>query len=188
MTFSKYQKLAKKEVLEQIDEIYNDLDNKSDIDYWDPLSQIIIESVELRDFKGLTQSDLAKKMDTRQSAISRFENMGRIPTYDFIARLSISLENKPGMTLCGDYMAVVPFKKQLMVDELAKKENISSKKLIQNILEEGIENKYSVFKGADANSYKVSTLLKFYSSTDSSIEKGKTESDDVEPNDFAIAV
>jgi hypothetical protein len=73
-------------------------------------------------------------MKTKQTVISRFENMGRLPNYDFIARLPLALGHTPGMTLCGDYMAVVPIEKQNFIKELAEKENISTRKFIQDIL------------------------------------------------------
>lgn len=112
----------------------------ADTNYWKPLSNIILESVLTRAAKNLSQKDLAEKMNTKQSVISRFENMGRLPSYDFFARLSLSIGYEPGMTLRGNYMATVPIEKEKMVNEIAKRKNIPPKKLVQSILNKGIED------------------------------------------------
>ncbi len=53
---------------------------------------MIQECVSKRIEKKLSQKDLAERMGTKQSVISRFENMGRIPNYDFIIRLANALD------------------------------------------------------------------------------------------------
>ncbi len=139
------QVLKEESALDILEKQYQEASNKEEIDYWTPLSKIILESIEIRDSKQMSQADLAEKMKTRQSVISRFENMGRLPNYDFIARLSIALGHIPGMTLYGDYMAVVPNDKQELIKELAEKEKMSTVKYVQNLLEQGI-NKVSIYK------------------------------------------
>ena len=48
--------------------------------------------IEARTKKGMTQEELAKKMGTKQSAISRFES-GRVrPRWDFILKLTHALD------------------------------------------------------------------------------------------------
>ncbi|NOY08477.1 MAG: helix-turn-helix transcriptional regulator [Spirochaetes bacterium] len=117
---------------------YREADNKADIDFWIPLTKIIMESLEIRSKKNLSQTDLARLMRTRQSTISRFENMGRKPNYEFLSRLAIALEHSLGMTLYGDYMAVVPEEKQDLVKVLAKQKNISTVDYTQNLLDMAI--------------------------------------------------
>lgn len=41
--------------------------------------------------KGLTQKQLAEKLKTRQSVISRVENMNTIPSVSFLKRLAAAL-------------------------------------------------------------------------------------------------
>lgn len=124
-----------------LDEQYLEDENRSELDYWEPFSRIITESISLRYLRDMSQTDLAKIMNTKQSVISRFENMGRLPNYDFIARLSIALGHIPGITLQGDYMAIVPLEKQQFIKELAEQENTPTRKFVQKILEQGIEVK-----------------------------------------------
>lgn len=128
-------------LIDILDEQYQNSDNKKEIDYWTPLSKIIVESIELRSQNNLSQKDLAKLMKTTQSVISRFENMGRLPSYDFFARMAQSLGHAPGMTLYGDFMAVVPIEKQNLIKEIAKKQNISTQNYVQSILDQNTPSK-----------------------------------------------
>lgn len=41
--------------------------------------------------KGLTQKQLAEKLKTKQSVISRVENMNTIPSLSFLKRLAVAL-------------------------------------------------------------------------------------------------
>lgn len=153
--------LKEESVLEMLEKQYQESDDKNALDYWEPISKIILESIELRDSKNMSQTDLAIAMNTKQSVISRFENMGRLPNYDFIARLSLALSHSPGMTLYGDYMAVVPLEKQSFIKELADKENISTKKFVQTILDQGITTKRNICEDTqrrDANTTTVTML------------------------------
>ena len=107
-------------------------------DYWDSLARIIMETVELRHANTVSQSDLAAQMSTTQSVISRFENLGRLPSYDFIARLSIALGHCPGITLCGDYMAVVPLAKQALVKRRAEQIGVSTQVFVEQLIERAL--------------------------------------------------
>jgi len=126
--------------IEILDEQYREAENKSEIDFWTPLTKIIMESMEIRSKKSLSQNDLAKLMKTKQSVISRFENMGRLPNYDFVSRLAIALGHPLGMTMYGDFMAVIPGEKQKMVKEFAEKENLSTADFTQELLDKAVES------------------------------------------------
>lgn len=127
-----------KSVSSLMDQIYIEAENKKDLDYWNGFSQIIIESQKLRYDNSISQKDLAKRMGTKQSVISRFENMGRLPSYDFFSRLSLAFDHSPGMTLFGDYMGVVPTGMQHIVKEHAIEKNISTGTLVQELLENAL--------------------------------------------------
>ena len=105
------------------------------VEYWDSFARLIVEAVESRHARGISQVTLAQSMSTKQSVISRFENMGRLPSYDFIARLSIALGHSPGMTLYGEYMAVIPLAKQSLVKERATIEGLSTQKFVERIVD-----------------------------------------------------
>ena len=54
--------------------------------------QIARAIIEARVNKGLTQSDLAERLDTKQSVISRVENAKTTPSLSFLKRLASVLE------------------------------------------------------------------------------------------------
>ncbi len=53
--------------------------------------QIARALIEARIKKGLTQADIAKKMNTKQSVISRVENAQTTPSLSFLKRLAFVL-------------------------------------------------------------------------------------------------
>ena len=58
------------------------------------LMDIIAQVVKLRIDRGLSQTDLAKLSGLKQSAISRFENLGSNPTLKFLFKLLKALDGK----------------------------------------------------------------------------------------------
>lgn len=54
--------------------------------------QIAQAIIEARINKGLTQNDLAKRLDTRQSVISRIENAKTTPSLSFLKKLASALD------------------------------------------------------------------------------------------------
>lgn len=136
---SKRTKNHEEPVSDFLDEDYRSADNKDELDYWAPLSKLIVESVALRDRKGLSQKDLADAMGTTQSVISRFENMGRVPSYDFIARMAIALGHAPGMTLNGDFMYTVPTEMQDNVSQAAELSGKSTQEFLRKFLKEKLQ-------------------------------------------------
>lgn len=56
-------------------------------EYENFLINIVTQIVKLRLEKGLSQKELAEKLGTKQSAISRFENLSSNPTLKFIFKI-----------------------------------------------------------------------------------------------------
>lgn len=54
--------------------------------------QIARAIIKARIEKGLTQGDLAKKLNTRQSVISRVENAKTVPSLSFLKKLASALD------------------------------------------------------------------------------------------------
>lgn len=128
-------------VSEFLDRQYLEADNRAELDYWEPLARVIMEVIESRHAQGLSQAELASIMKTKQSVISRFESMGRKPNYDFLARLSIALGHAPGMTLYGEFLAVVRQEQQEVVRRMAARQGVSSQSLVDALLAEAIAAK-----------------------------------------------
>jgi len=111
------------------------------LDYYAPLNDLILEIVEERVRQNLSQKDLARRLRTRQSAISRFENLGRKPGFDFLYRVAKALGGKLFITIHGRYAALVPRKYREFIDELAQEQGENPETVVKNLLVEAIKQK-----------------------------------------------
>jgi len=123
-----------------LNEIEQDNSIKEKVDFYQPLADFILEVQLKREELGMTQADLAKKMGTKQSVISRFENMGRIPSYTFLMKLSKALGKNFFMTINGDYAVTIPAELRERVDELANKEGLTPKEFLNLLISESLDN------------------------------------------------
>lgn len=110
--------------------------------YWNLLSEIILESQLIRTSKGITQKDLADIMDTKQTAISRFENMGRAPNYDFIVRLAHALDCNPKLFIDGKYAVKVPDSLKQELEYIAEKKDVTIENYLLDSITKTIEADY----------------------------------------------
>ncbi len=62
---------------------YNDLE---------PVYKLIREIVAFRIAQGITQKELAEKIGTKQSSISRFEKAMKMPSISFLSQITNALE------------------------------------------------------------------------------------------------
>lgn len=106
----------------------------------DALEEFILEVIERRAELKISQKELAEMLETTQSVISRFENMGRKPGYEFIRRISEALGGKLMITLNGDYAVVVPAELRKRVDELADKEGLTPKEFLNLLISESLDD------------------------------------------------
>lgn len=60
--------------------------------------QIAKSVIEARLKKGLTQKQLAQKLDTKQSVISRLENIKTIPSISFLKRVALATGSRLTVT------------------------------------------------------------------------------------------
>lgn len=68
-------------------------------DALEPEFQIVKCLIDQRLQRGMTQAQLAKKLKTKQSAISRFESGTSNPTIDFLQKLADALNVKLQITV-----------------------------------------------------------------------------------------
>jgi len=103
-----------------------------EIDYSDDiLFSLIEQEITLRINRGWTQADLAERMNTKQSAISRFENYGRKPSLDFLINLCNALGTKYINSLDGEYTLVIPDKYKGEIKEKADAFDLSPNEFIK---------------------------------------------------------
>ncbi|MCL5091005.1 MAG: helix-turn-helix transcriptional regulator [Patescibacteria group bacterium] len=59
-----------------------------------PKYKLIIQVIDARQKKGLTQKELAKKIGTKQSAIARLESGNANPSLEFLMKLAKATETE----------------------------------------------------------------------------------------------
>ena len=106
----------------------------------DAIEEFILEVVEKRGELKITQKELAELLNTTQSVISRFENLGRKPGYEFMNKITKALGGKLKITLNGDYTVIVPKELRDRVDELAVNENMEKEDFLNILVIDGLEN------------------------------------------------
>ncbi len=72
-------------------------------DALEPEFQIVKYLIDQRLQRGMTQTQLAKKLKTKQSAISRFESGASNPTIEFLHKLADALDAKLKITVSSHH-------------------------------------------------------------------------------------
>ncbi|WP_319562516.1 helix-turn-helix transcriptional regulator [Marispirochaeta sp.] len=114
--------------------------DRTKVEYWDALSDLILESMEMRAERELSQKDVAKKMNTKQSVISRFENMGRRPNYDFLVRYASAIGGSLGITFESDFNIKASQTQKVKVREISTQTNLSIQEILKTALKVGLEH------------------------------------------------
>lgn len=89
--------------LEQYNPYLPEANKDRELAYYYLTRDIIFELMEIREAKGLSQADLAKKMGTKQTAISRFENYNGEPTLEFMFKYAWALEAELRISANSEY-------------------------------------------------------------------------------------
>lgn len=74
------------------DELMQDPEFRREYEALEPEYQLIRQLINLRLERGLTQAQLAERMGTKQSAISRLENFGINPTIRYLRQVAEALD------------------------------------------------------------------------------------------------
>lgn len=75
-------------------ELLKDPEVKAEYDRLQPDMAVVRAIIRLRTEKGMTQKDLAKKMGTKQSVISRLESGRANPSVAFLKKLADALNSR----------------------------------------------------------------------------------------------
>jgi len=76
------------------EELLKDPETKIEYDRLGPKYELIASVIQKRLEKNLSQKELAKKINTKQSAISRLESGNYNPSLSFIQRVAEGLDSK----------------------------------------------------------------------------------------------
>ena len=89
---------------------------------------------------GLTQQQLADALGTTQSVISRFENLGRKPSLDFLDRVASALGHRLGVTIFGEYCHLLTAKQRESVDSIADTQGESKQEIIDRLFSSSLKH------------------------------------------------
>ncbi|WP_427365529.1 helix-turn-helix domain-containing protein [Candidatus Caldatribacterium saccharofermentans] len=132
---------VERDIEELFEKLRKDRETAETLDYYAPLNALILEVVEERTYQNLTQEELARRLGTRQSAISRFENLGRKPGFDFLQKVARALGGKLFITIHGQYAALVPRKYRELINRLARERDTTPEAVVRELLVEALERK-----------------------------------------------
>ena len=113
---------------------------KSYVKMYESLSQYLVDFNLLKDSNKITQKEIAQKMGTTQSAISRIESLKTNPSYKQLVKMSEAVGGKLLITPMADMTIQVPYDLQSTVRELAISQKLSVQECLLNLLRSKIEN------------------------------------------------
>lgn len=126
------------EYIENLNKEYPD-----QLDYYTALADFMVDYDFLKDTKQITQNEIAEKMGTSQSAVSRLEAMKTNPTYKQLEKLSKAVDGRLLITPMGDMTVTVPYDLQEKVRKIAEELDTSTISYLKTILRDAIEDKYA---------------------------------------------
>lgn len=112
---------------------------ESYVETYEALSSFLTDFDFLKDSLGLTQKDVADKMGTTQSAISRIASLKTNPSYKQLLKMSEAVGGDLLVTPMKKMTAQVPYDLQETVRKLAASENKSTKEYLDKVLRNAIE-------------------------------------------------
>ena len=131
---------------DQVIEFMNSLE-KSDkklasfVKIYEALSSFLTDFDFLKDSQGMSQKDVAEKMGTTQSAISRIASLKTNPSYKQLQKMSEAVGGNLFVTPMKDMTAQVPYDLQETVRKRAMREGKSTNEYLDELLRKGIHTR-----------------------------------------------
>jgi transcriptional regulator with XRE-family HTH domain len=101
-----------------------------------PLAEFMAEYEYQKGIQGITQTELAQKVETRQSAISRFEAMKHPPNYEFLVKIAGALGDTLFMSPAGSYCLDIPYDLRAAAKAVAERRGMTVAEFATNVLRE----------------------------------------------------
>ena len=132
--------MKKNQVLDFMDSLEKG-DKKLDsyVKMYEALSAFLTDFDFLKDSLGLTQQDVAEKMGTTQSAISRIASLKTNPSYKQLQKMAEAVGGDILVTPMKSMTVQVPYDLQESVRKLAASENKSTSDYLEGVLRNAIE-------------------------------------------------
>jgi transcriptional regulator with XRE-family HTH domain len=106
---------------------------------YEALSAFLTDFDFLKESLGLTQQDVAEKMGTTQSAISRIASLKTNPSYKQLQKMAEAVNGELLVTPMKSMTVQVPYDLQETVRKLAASEKKSTNDYLENVLRNAIE-------------------------------------------------
>jgi len=135
-----YKEISTKKLRDEI--LENDSEFKDFYQLWNPLSKFLTDYNHLKGLNGLTQEEIAKRINTTQSAISRLNRMKGKPTYTMLQKISEAVGGKLFITPLAEMTATLPYDLHKPAKEWAETLQVSVAELMINTFREAINNNY----------------------------------------------
>lgn len=144
--------MKKDQVIEFMDSLEkSDKKLASFVKLYEALSSFLTDFDFLKDTLGLTQKDIAEKMGTTQSAISRIASLKTNPSYKQLQKMAEAVGGKLLITPMKDMTVQVPYDLQETVRKLATRKGKSTNEYLDELLRKGIHRRSRCFsRNSDA--------------------------------------
>ncbi|WP_129408040.1 helix-turn-helix domain-containing protein [Marinitoga lauensis] len=129
------------------------------------LIDLVSELTLMRMKKRISQKELAKKINTKQTAISRLENASINPSLKFLLKVTKALGGEMKITPHGEYTYIIPEEYRDPLKKIVKNENKTFQEKISELISTEIK-KFSVeknnikIKNKEEDEYKIFNLQK----------------------------
>jgi len=101
---------------------------------WTALSKFLLAFEQLKVTNNLTQKEIAQKMGTTQSAISRVMRMKGKPSYQVLQKMSKAVGGDLYISPMGDYSFTIPLNMQPRIKEIAEGKGVNIKELVNTYI------------------------------------------------------
>lgn len=122
---------------------------------YEALSSFLTDFDFLKGSLGLTQNDVAEKMGTTQSAISRIASLKTNPSYKQLLKMAEAVGGELLITPMKDMTVQVPYDLQNTVRKLAAGENKSTNDYLDEVIRDAVESEFNEFTKMPLSSNKL---------------------------------
>lgn len=138
--------MKKDQVLDYMDSLEKE-DGKlaSFVKTYEALSSFLTDFDFMKDSLGLTQKDIADKMGTTQSAISRIASLKTNPSYKQLLKMAEAVGGNLYITPMKDMTVQVPYDLQETVRKLAEGEDKTTNEYLDEVIRDAVESEYESY-------------------------------------------
>ena len=128
-------KYPKDEVLDSFDKLREEnTEYAAYSERFGPLAEFLTEYEYQKGMEGITQCELAERMGTTQSAISRFESMKHTPSYDLLIKAAKAFSDRLFVSPAASVSISLPYDLRGIAKEVATRRGITVSELMIDLL------------------------------------------------------